>query len=138
VIETSGSGLLLNVSPSRGPDFFGGYDFDLLGEGHGEACAVNGDRRVKWVGVADLNSISTDPLTRQAIAAAAYDAISRMDKIDGLVLTRVVAEAKSSERVCATVYGRAVRLTKATSPKSLPEPSSQPPNEPDEDKVLTD
>jgi hypothetical protein len=109
----SGSSLLINVAPSGGPHFEGAYDFDLLDEVSGKACAEEADRTRYWIGMNDLESLARDPITKQAIAAAALDAIGRLADADTILITRVVADGKNGVRVCATVYGRAVRLMKA-------------------------
>ncbi len=120
-MEVSGSSQLLNLTPAP-PTFVGGFDFELFGQVEGKSCA---DRKntesTYWVGVTDLAKVSSDPLTRRAIAAAAFDAISHLDA-DSLVLTRVVAEGHGPDRVCATVFGRAVRLTKAPIVRAAPVP----------------
>ena len=111
--EVSGSSLLLDVTP-RPPSFAGAYDFDLLEQVGGKACITRGNNSsTYWLGMTELAKLSSDSLTREAIAAAAFDAISRLDEADTLVLTRVVAEGNGVHRVCATVYGRGVRLKKA-------------------------
>ena len=66
--------------------------------------------------MADVAKLSTDPLTQQAIAAAVMDAVARLDDTDAILMTRVVTESKGSDRICATVVGRGVRLTKAERP----------------------
>ena len=118
--EHTGAGLL-NVTPQP-PRFAGSYDFDLLNVVAGKACAAHGASKIYWVGIDDLRKMSNDETTRQAIAAAAYDAISRLDDVDTIVITRVVAESQTSDRVCATVYGRGVRLAKASGAPSSGQP----------------
>jgi hypothetical protein len=105
---------LLNVTPQP-PAFTGSYDFDLLDAIGGKACVLRGASVIYWVGTDDLGKLSGDATTRQAIAAAAHDAISHLEDVDTIVITRVVADSQSDGRVCATVYGRGVRLTKASS-----------------------
>ncbi len=111
--EISGSSLFVDLAPHGSPGVIGAYDFELLGSGAGKACVTRGDHVTYWVGLADLDRMSDDELTRQAIAAAALDAISRLDDVDTIVITRVTAEAKSEDVVCATLVGRGVRLLKA-------------------------
>jgi len=118
--EHTGAGLL-NVTPQP-PRFAGSYDFDLLNVVAGKACAAHGASKIYWVGIDDLRKMSNDETTQQAIAAAAYDAISRLDDVDTIVITRVVAESQTSDRVCATVYGRGVRLAKASGAPSSGQP----------------
>ena len=125
----SGSSLLINMSPSGPLHFDGAYDFDLLDEVSGKACAEESDRQRYWIGMNELDGLARDPVTRQAIAAAALDAIGRLDGADTILLTRVVADGKNGVRVCATVFGRGVRITKAghpsaAQPESSPEPST--------------
>lgn len=97
----------------------GGYDFDLLDDVAGKACAVTGATTTYWVGIGDLGKVSPDLLTRQAIAAAALDSIAHVTGADTLLITRVVTEGKGPNKVCATVVGRAVRLTKAAQRQSI-------------------
>ena len=126
----SGSTLFVNVRPTNTPPLLGAYDFDLLGPGAGEACATRGSATLYWVGMNDLSRLSSDELTRQAIAAAALDAISRLDKADTILLTRVVTMARGPDRICATVTGRGIHLKKAETPQqpesgaSCPQPRS--------------
>ena len=125
-----GSSLVLDLSPVARPMVVGSYDFDLLGSGAGKACLSRGGHTAYWIGVQALDRLSSDPLTRNAIAAAALDAISRLDEtVDSIVLTSVVATASDARTVCATVKGRGVRLTKA---KPEPPPETKKPDEKDE------
>ena len=120
--EVSGSSLFVDLAPHGSPPIVGAYDFELLGSGAGKACATRGDHVTYWVGLADLERMSDDELTRQAIAAAALDAISRLDDVDTIVITRVTTEAKSEDVVCATLVGRGVRLLKAKPHVTKPPP----------------
>jgi hypothetical protein len=130
--EISGSSLFVDLAPHGSPSVIGAYDFELLGSGAGKACATRGDRVTYWVGLADLDRMSDDELTRQAIAAAALDAISRLDDVDSIVITRLTTEAKSEDVVCATLVGRGVRLLKAKS-HHVEEPPPPPPPSHDDD-----
>ena len=110
----------------------GAYDFQLLAAVRGRTCISRGNRTsVYWVGLQDLAQIHPDRLTQQAIAAAAFDAISRLRRADSLVITRVVAEGQGSDRICATVHGRGVRLIKEGDTTEESEPATTP--EPDND-----
>jgi hypothetical protein len=111
--QVSGSTMLVDLAPHGSPPVVGAYDFELLGSGAGKACVSRDDRATYWVGLADLDRMSDDPLTRQAIAAAALDAISRLEDVDSIVITRITTEAKGDDKVCATLVGRGVRLLKA-------------------------
>ena len=112
--EVSGSTLLLDVAPATRPAMIGAYDFELLDAVGGSSCISRSNRSsVYWVGLQDLAMPNSDRVTQQAIAAAAYDAISRLEEADTIVLTRVVATGKGSDRVCVTVFGRGIRLIKA-------------------------
>jgi len=108
----SGAGLLINVAPSNRPALVGNLDFELLGAGSGKACVFRGSPTRYWLKMDDL-TLPTDALTKQAIAAAMTDAISRLDDVDTILLTRVVTEGKGPDHVCATVTGRGVRFIKA-------------------------
>jgi len=72
----------------------------------------------------------SDRTTQQAIAAAAYEAISRLSGADTILITRVVAEGQGSGRVCATVHGRGVRIIKeGEEPEEAAEPEPKPDND---------
>jgi hypothetical protein len=86
----------------------------------GKACAEDSDRTQYWVGMNDLEALAHDRVTKQAIAAAALDAIGPLTDADTILITRVVADGKNGVRVCASVYGRAVRLTKAAAGSAAP------------------
>ena len=118
--SVSGAGLLINVAPSNRPGLVGNFDFELLGAGSGKACVDRNSATRYWLRMEDV-TLPTDGLTKQAVAAAMADAISRLDDVDTILLTRVVTESKGSDRVCATITGRGVRLIKA-GPTSGPSP----------------
>lgn len=105
----------------------GAYDFQLLAAVRGRTCISRSNRTsVYWVGLQDLSQMHSDRLTQQAIAAAAFDAISKLQRADTMVITRVVAEGQGSDRVCATVHGRGVRLIKEGDATEEPEPVPAP------------
>lgn len=128
--EMSGSAMPLNMTPIP-PRFAGAYDFRLLGTVHGESCVSreNMEVSVYWVALNDLEKMSGDQLTRRAIAAASFQAIKGLDTIDALVVTRVVAEGHGPDKVCATVWGRAVQLTKYEGPAAAVENATAPAEE---------
>jgi len=115
--EVSGSALVVNMQPAP-PQFAGAYDFDLLAPVRGDACATRAsdgnEASIYWLRGAGLDKLAPDALTAHAIGAAAFDAMKSAADADTLVVTRVLAEGHGSEKVCATVFGRAVRLTKAS------------------------
>jgi hypothetical protein len=112
-----GSGLLLNVQPTP-PAFAGAYDFDLLGPARGTACLKKQDRQlggtkiIYWVSGAAFEKLPGGSLASNAIAAAAFKVIDESNA-DSVVMTRVIVESKGEDEVCATLYGRAIRLKKA-------------------------
>jgi type IV pilus biogenesis protein CpaD/CtpE len=118
--EITGSALLLNMQPSSRPRLVGAYDFDLLDAVQGSACATRlaagSDGAVYWFVGADLDKLSSDPLTSSSIRAAVFEALKNTPDADSLVVTRVVAEGHGPDKVCAIVYGRAIRLKKAGEP----------------------
>ena len=123
--ERSGSTLLLDFRPVTRPPMVGAFDFKLLGGGVGKACVVRGTTtQAYWVGMDELAKLDSDRLTQQAIAAAAHDAISRLEDADSIVITRVVTEGKGSDKVCASIYGRGVQLTKAAEPTPTVQPGT--------------
>lgn len=115
--EVNGSALVVNMQPAP-PAFVGAYDFDLLAPVHGKACVSrSGDgteASVYWLRGAGLDKLAPDGLTAHAIGAAAFDAMKSTADADTLVVTRVLAEGHGPDKVCATVFGRPVRLTKAS------------------------
>lgn len=115
---------MVNVNPTNRPSLVGNYDFELLAQGTGAACVRRGSNAVYWVGVPQLAELAADALTRRAIAAAALDAISRLEDADTILLTSVVSEAKSDHEICARISGRGVRLTKAA--QTVPAPPREP------------
>lgn len=114
--EVSGSALVLSMQPGP-PQFVGAYDFDLLAPVHGDACATRAsdgtEASIYWLRGAGLDKLAPDALTAHAIGAAAFDAMKSAADADTLVVTRVLAEGHGPGKVCATVFGRPVRLTKA-------------------------
>ena len=114
--EMSGSALPLNMQPSP-PRFVGAYDFDLLDAVQGRSCVTRpslGDQAsIYWFAGAGLEKLSPDALTEHSIGAAAFEALKNSPDADSIVVTRVVAEGHGPDKVCTTVYGRAIRLKKA-------------------------
>src|SRR6185369_17339349 len=98
------------LTPTNRPVLVGNLDFELLPQGSGMACANRSGGKQYWVGMADVAKVSSDWLTRQAIAAAVGDAVARLENVDSVMLTSVVTEAKGPDRVCATITGRGVRF----------------------------
>ncbi len=111
--DVSGSALVLDVSPSSRLKLVGDYAFDLLGAGVGKACTADTEDVRYWVVGQRLARLGPDRLTRQAIAAATLDAVSRLEDADTILVTSVVTHGKAG-KVCAEVRGRGVRLTKRT------------------------
>lgn len=111
--EVNGAAMLIDLSPSNRPAMVGALDFELLAAGVGKACVDRGSSKQYWIGMTELAKLTGDSLTRQAIAAATTDALGRLDDIDAILLTRVVTESKGPDRICATIVGRGVHLTKA-------------------------
>jgi hypothetical protein len=114
--EVNGSALVLNMQPAP-PQFVGAYDFDLRAPVRGEACVTRsndgGEASIYWLRGAGLDKLAPDALTAHAIGAAAFDAMKRATDADTLVVTRVLAEGHGPDKVCVTVFGRPIRLTKA-------------------------
>lgn len=114
---TVSGGAMLNVQPIASPGFIGNYDFDLLDPVRGKACVranSSGPPREYWMAALPFQGKPPgDTVTVGAIAAASTDAIDQIAGADTILLTRVITEGKSSDEVCAYVYGRAVRLKKA-------------------------
>jgi hypothetical protein len=113
----------VDATPHVSSPALSAYEFELAGTGAGRACATRGDRISYWVGLADLDQMSSDPLVRQAIAAAALDAMSQLDGVDTLVITRVTTEATSADVVCASLVGRGVRLRSSAPVAQRPDPT---------------
>ncbi|HET9626341.1 MAG TPA: hypothetical protein VFP84_33500 [Kofleriaceae bacterium] len=128
--EISGGALPINMQPER-PRFVTGYDFDLLDDVRGQACAVKSYGATKtttWFVGANLEHLAGDSLTSAAIGEAALDAIKDHPEADSLLVTRVMTTGHGSEKVCATVVGRMVRIKKAASSSKEP---TEPPADPD-------
>jgi len=133
--EVSGSSLLLDVAPATRPAMSGAYDFQLLKAVRAKACVSRNNRTlVYWVGLQELAQMHSDRTTQQAIAAAAYQAISGLKRADTILITRVVAEGQGPGRVCATVHGRGVRLIKEGE-SSEPEEEAEPERQSDNDAL---
>jgi hypothetical protein len=88
----------------------GTYDFELLGNVVGNGCAEAGSDLSLSAAVLGVHLGSG--LVGQAEAAAVFDALSKLQGADTVVITRTLTDGDTSSRVCATIYGRAVRLTK--------------------------
>ena len=129
---------VVRVAPEGAPRMVGTYDFDLLGEAQGQACAelgplhgqirdviVNGKLARYSVSVAGATLEGDDELTRQAQSAAVFTALSGLNGADVMFITRAIVTPESPERLCAHVWGQAVRLKKGgvTSSASEHEPA---------------
>jgi hypothetical protein len=123
--EVSGGALVVNMQPAP-PQFVGAYDFDLLSPVRGEACATRSsdgaEASIYWLRGAGLDKLAPDALTAHAIGAAAFDAMKSAADADTLIVTRVLAEGHGPDKVCATVFGRPVRLTKAGARRTPSDP----------------
>lgn len=108
----------LNMAPAP-PAFATSFDFDLLAPLRGEDCVERSelDARVFWTATYNIDTFSSDKLTRTAIAAAAYDAANNLEGVDAFIVTRVIATARGEDTVCAKVYGRGLRLKKYEPPR---------------------
>ena len=60
-----------------------------------------------------LAKLTSDELTRQAIAAATTDALAQLADVAAILLTRVETERKGPNRICASAVGWSGHLTKA-------------------------
>lgn len=124
--EVNGGALVVNMQPAP-PQFVGAYDFDLLAPVRGEACATRSrdgaEASIYWLRGAGLDKLAPDALTAHAIGAAAFDAMRTAAEADTLVVTRVLAEGHGPDKVCATVFGRPVRLTKAGARRTSRDPT---------------
>ncbi len=110
--ERTGSLMMIDLRPRNGPALDGSVGFELLDQIVGKTCVKRGDATTYWFGFGDLARVGPDPLTHQAVAAAAFDAISNIQDADSFILTYVLAQAKGPDKICAEVHGRAVRLVK--------------------------
>jgi hypothetical protein len=127
---------MLDVQPRR-PTFAGQFDFDLLGQVRGTAClkkssGFDDDKIIYWLASPAFKDIPND--SRGPIAAAALNAIDNLAGADTIVVTRVVTEPKGNDEVCAYVYGRGIRLTKAVSPAKQVSGSSDEDSDDDTDR----
>jgi hypothetical protein len=124
---------VVDVGPGSAPKVVGTYDFDLLGEAQGQACAEWGTRRGEFfrevlvngkpaffsASVAGATFKSDDARIQQAENAAVFTALSGLNGADLMFVTRSIVTPETSERVCAHVWGQAVRLKKG--PTLVPE-----------------
>ncbi len=148
---------VVNVAPGSSPPLVGTYDFDLLGDAQGQACAewgdmnklgfrqilVDGHPAIYTAAVAGATFDSDDPLVRQAESAAVFNALSKLNGADLMFVTRSSLTSDTAEKLCATVWGQIVRLKKgptlspkaiaelpATMPSPSPAPGTAPPPPP--------
>lgn len=123
--EVNGSALVLNMLPAP-PQFVGAYDFDLLAPVRGQSCATRSsggaEASIYWLRGVGLDRLAPDALTAHAIGAAAFDAMKSAEDADTLLVTRVLVEGHGPDKVCATVFGRPVRLTKAGARRTPSDP----------------
>jgi hypothetical protein len=105
--------LMLDLTPNTIPTIEGSFGFDLLGKISATGCASRASDVSFWVAGPEIGKMTPDALSRQAIAAAIHDAVGSLDNADTMIVTHAVTEGKGPDKVCATVYGRAIRLTKA-------------------------
>jgi hypothetical protein len=126
-----GSAMPLNMTPLP-PMFAAYFDFDVLATLRGEDCVKRSDmeNRLYWTATYNTDRFSDDKLTRAAIAAASYDAVSNLEGVDSFIVTRVIATARDEDTVCAKVYGRGLRLKKYQPPTQKPAPQ-KPDEEPE-------
>ena len=123
-----GGSAVLNMMPAP-PEFVGNYDFDLLDNVQGTACAQRSENPVRNYWIAELpfaKSLPKDALTNGAIASAMIDAIGKNPQADTILLTRVVTQGKPDE-VCAFVVGRAVTIKKGAPGLQKTSSSTTPP-----------
>ena len=125
--QVSGAGVFLDFAPANRPALVGALDFDLLAAGTGSACVQRNSGKSFWVSFPAVAELEVDELTRDAIAAAVMDAVSRLEDVDGILLTRIVTEGRGTDRVCAKIVGRGVRLKKAAIAESAHQASSSAP-----------
>lgn len=113
--ERSGASSNIDFQPKNSPSLAGSYDFELLDQVQGTRCLRRNELDVTqyWSMMSGMEKLSDDRLTQQTVAAAAHDALSHLEDADTIVVTRVIATGSGSNKVCATVYGRGVRLTKS-------------------------
>lgn len=124
----SGGAMPLSMSPPP-PQFATSFDFDLTSTLHGEKCVARGelDRQLYWTAIQNIETFSNDRLTRGAIAAAAYEAVTQLEGIDSFIVTRVIATGHGPGMVCAKVFGRGLRLKKFVAAEGEKQPKLMPP-----------
>jgi len=136
--RVNGAGVLLDMQPSR-PTFVGAYDFDLLDHVRGSACmsatkAAFEESVVYWLAGDGFDHLPS--ASRNAIGAAVFQILDEHPGFDSIVATRVIVTAKDTDTSCATVYGRGIRLKKASPPPpptAIPPPSAEPQRTDEED-----
>ena len=68
-------------------------------------------------------------VSAQAISAAVFAIVQMNADADSFVITRAITEAKGADKICAFVWGRGVKLRKATRPGEAVTPSKSEANE---------
>jgi hypothetical protein len=125
---TAGAQTHVDMAPTMGPEFAGTYDFDLLGEVQGDACAaftgsadqfgyrkvlVNGQPQYFHVAVTGLTpNPNASAIEIQAEQAALFDALNKLQGADVIFVTRSRVLPKTADEVCTTVWGQVARLKK--------------------------
>ena len=111
-----GTRTLVNMMPAAPPGFTTGYDFDLLDPVEGKGC-IGGKpgEVVYWTSVAGVGPSPRNMSTQMdaAESAAVFDALEKSIGADGFILTRARYETSGVNGICATVWGRGVRLKQA-------------------------
>jgi hypothetical protein len=114
----------IDITPKTPPSVVGGYEFELLDALNGEACVALGDMDVKTASIPGFEPTqSTDILDQRAEGAAVYDAMSKAQGADTLLITWVKI-VREGDRKCATVHARGVRLRQAGT--AVPTPANAP------------
>jgi hypothetical protein len=100
---------LVTLTPPA-PAMAGTYDFELLSPIVGRGCVERGSGA--FVSATVLGVRLESGLIGQSQAAAVFDAMSKVSGVDAILVTRMLTEGDISAKLCTTVHGRAVRLTK--------------------------
>ena len=88
-----------------------------------------------WTATYNTDKFSDDKLTRAAVAAAAYEAVTSLEGVDSFIVTRVITTGRGPDAVCAKVFGRGLRLKKYEPKKPEDEQTAQP-AQPDRKSVV--
>jgi hypothetical protein len=119
-VPSEGIRSTIDITPKTPPAVIGGYEFELLDAVDGTACVVPTDTMTPFASIPGFTPTqSGDVFERRAEGAAVYDAMSKAQGADTLLITWVKVTTNGNKR-CATVHARGVRIRQAGTPPESP------------------